>query len=78
METNQDEEVPPAKEPDEEIIIGKKYPFFPLRVKMQDYTFKYFFLDLSESAASVMEHDLDDCSAEVKLVITQVLEGMTL
>ena len=41
METNQDEEAPPAKEPDEEIIIGKKYHFFHLRVKCR--TFKYFF-----------------------------------
>ena len=32
METNQEEEAPPAKEPDKEIIIGKKYPFlFPLQ-----------------------------------------------
>ena len=38
METNQDEEVPPAKEPNEQIIIAKKYPFFLCRVKMQDYT----------------------------------------
>ena len=31
MESNQDKEVSPAKEPDEQIIIGKKYPFFALQ-----------------------------------------------
>ena len=30
MHMDQEEEVPPAKEPDKQIIIGKKCLFFPL------------------------------------------------
>ena len=44
---------------------------------MQNYTFIFFVLDLTESEASVMEqdaYDLDSCLAEVMSVVTEVLE----
>ena len=75
---NMEEEAPPAKEPDKQIIIGKKCPFlYPLQGLKCRTTHLYFFLDLTESEASVMEqdgYDLDGCLAEVKSVITEVLE----
>ena len=41
--TNMEEEAPPAKEPDEQIIIGKKCPFlFPLQGLKCRTTHLYF------------------------------------
>ena len=44
---------------------------------MQNYTLNFFILDSTGNEASVMDHDaydFDGCSAEVKSVITQVLQ----